>query len=78
MRLDYLYEAIIKAIINFLSIKMNNSFENVKFLAEIDFNNYEEAVKIYESVCKNLITANKANIYINISEKNAIASNQIC
>ena len=76
-RLDYLYEAIIKAIINFLSIKMNNSFENVKFLAEIDFNNYEEAVKIYESVCKNLITANKANIYINISEKNAIASKHI-
>lgn len=70
--IKYLY----KIIINFLNMR-DISFESIKLLREIDFRDYEEALNIYECVRKNLITAKKVDVYINVTEKNTVTSKHI-
>ncbi len=63
-----------KSVVHYLKTPKNVSFQSIKLLNEIDFNNYEEVLKIHDKINNNLITNKRVEIYINKSEQNAIAS----
>ncbi len=66
-----------KSIVHYLRTQKDVSFQSLKLLNEIDFNNYEEVLKIHDMIDNNLITNKKIEIYINELEPNTIASKHI-
>ncbi len=49
---------------NFLYKDHNFSTKTLHFLSKIDFNNYDEAVKIFDKVVNNIITLDNVEIYL--------------
>lgn len=66
-----------KSIVHYLRTQKGVSFQSLKLLNEIDFNNCEEVLKIHDMIDNNLITNKKIEIYINELEPNTIASRHI-
>lgn len=66
-----------KSIVHYLRTQKDVSFQSLKLLNEIDFNNYEKVFKIHDNIDNNLITNKKVDIYINISTQDVIASRHI-
>ena len=76
-RQSFLIKHLYDSIFNFLSTRKYTNFESIKLLNKIDFNNYEEASKIYNCVLDNLNTDKEFEIYLDQNKANTIVSKHV-